>query len=109
MRDTTSWPTKQPLVKLTAAKLIEIGLMREELARADILLAVGNAEPDAAERYWLPSAAGSLPFGAMTATAEQRRARIGETMAERGLGEGHADLVIGEIADLDLGAQLVEA
>ena len=36
MRDTTSWPMKQPFSKLTPADLVEIGLVREQLAGVEI-------------------------------------------------------------------------
>ena len=47
MRLTTSWPTKQPLVKDTPLQLIHVGLVREGIAERIVLAALRHAERDA--------------------------------------------------------------
>ena len=85
------------LVEAHRAQLIEIGLVGEELARADIGIAVGDAEPDASAAIGLwPRLRPGCPWGDK-ALAKLRHARIGigEPVGRLRRGNAHFFLALG--------------
>ena len=90
------------------AQLVEIGLMREQFARADILVTVGDAEPDAPAAIGFRIALGQIALAGDEAGAELGRTRVGIGKAIGGLHGSDAHFLVA-VAQAHLGAQFVEA